>query len=130
MSMKSSKTRWCNRSLIQFPLWYAYVPDEKAWNREMKRLGVKNEPYPTKMGRMTLLTDDTGKTIALVTLNHEIAKEHTEAEVAALIAHESMHVWQEIMSAIGEQTPSQEFAAYALQTIFHELYSGYLETKE
>lgn len=113
-----------------FPLWYAYIPDEGVWDREMRKLGVKHEPYPSSVGRCTFLEDGNGKSIVYVTLNHSACKTHTESEVAALIARESMHIYQDIMENIGEDRPSKELSAYYIQTIFHELYSAYLSTRD
>jgi predicted Zn-dependent protease len=42
-------------------------------------------------------------------------------EVAGLIVHESVHVWQHYAARIGEHAPSAEQEAYAIQSIAQEL---------
>lgn len=42
-------------------------------------------------------------------------------EVAGLLVHESVHVWQEWCEYYGEQYPAKEQEAYAIQSIAQEL---------
>lgn len=48
-------------------------------------------------------------------------------EVAGLIVHESVHIWQEYAESIGERNPGREQEAYAIQAISQELMQSFAE---
>ncbi len=48
-------------------------------------------------------------------------------EIAALLVHEAVHIWQNMMEHINEHNPSKEFEAYSIQTISTTLMEAYVE---
>ena len=47
------------------------------------------------------------------------------AEALGIIVHECTHVKQHVMESIGETSPSKEFEAYLMQSIFNEIFRKY-----
>lgn len=123
-----AKVIWCDRGFQ--PLYYGFCPDEAAWKREMKRLKVEC-PYPTTDGRCTSFDNAKGgDKCILVTIAKHIDRKHDKVAIAALVAHEAVHVWQHVKEAMGETEPSREFEAYAVQHIFLQLLSAYSKTRK
>lgn len=50
---------------------------------------------------------------------------YTPVEVAGLLVHEAVHVWQEHCESIGEEKPGREQEAYAVQKVAQVLMSAY-----
>jgi hypothetical protein len=119
------RARWFKNQA--FPLHYAYCPDERTWNDEMRALKIEGEVYPTTHGRTTTFVRSSGDMIAIVTISPEArAKgEKNLAGLVALMAHEAMHVFQHLCEDIGERSPSIEFEAYMLQDILADLLHAY-----
>lgn len=117
------KPRW-------FPIDYGMCPSKEAWDKEMERM------------KISMLFPLDGY-VDGVTVSFEKEKENTKVIVCispypnynsfvGLIVHEAVHVWQQALEAIGEDKPSSEFEAYAIQGITQDLLSaaeelGYLK---
>jgi hypothetical protein len=61
--------------------------------------------------------------IAIVCLGD--VRDQNPIEIAGLIVHESVHVWQEWCDYYGETNPGREQEAYAIQSISQELMAEY-----
>lgn len=114
------KTFWCDAGQFRGMFFYGLCPSEKAWKKDMKRFNT-NLDYPTSAGRCTFLTNEKGKRCVIVTFKDGIEDELTAIEFVALLAHEAVHVWQELTDAIHESEPSPEFEAYYVQWIIINL---------
>ena len=88
----------------------------KAWDEEMRRLKIVGEPWPESDGRTTTFQNSVSKgRVIIVSLNR--FESRTPIEVAGLLIHESVHVWQEIREAMKERTPGAEHEAYTVAFI-------------
>jgi hypothetical protein len=57
-----------------------------------------------------------------------VAEGITGLQVAALLVHEAVHVWQLFRESIGEHGPSKEFEAYSIQAISQRLMERYRDS--
>lgn len=84
--------------------------------KQIKKTGF--EPTSSDAdGNTTFYTNGKGTAaIVLIRKNkHSLIKNH------ALVAHEAVHIWQEIKLLMGEKEPSIEFEAYSIQRITQDL---------
>lgn len=125
------KTKWLGRR-IACPgpyLALCLTPDEhKAASRE---LGLDSHPEFMKNAWSDATTHyieraGDGALCALVCLR--ITPERKPIEIAGLLVHEAVHVWQEYADRIGEHHPGREQEAYAVQAIAQELMQAYADS--
>ena len=67
--------------------------------------------------------DQRGDSVAVVALGDTTGR--SGVEIAGLLVHEAVHIWQAHRESIGETHPGQEQEAYAVQSIAQELMSEY-----
>lgn len=123
---RANKTVWLDRGWQT--VFIGFCPSEKAWKRQMKRFNC-DEAYPTSVGCATRFEKD-GKTSMIVTLGPQAeAPGRSRVEVAGLLCHEAVHVWQTVRAVMAEREPSIEFEAYSMQAIFQSLYQAWIDTR-
>jgi hypothetical protein len=111
---------------LQMGPWPGFIGlcfDERVFRNEMKRLKVK-EPgnfLGSKLANATLhhLVSNSGQVVYLLTLGS--TKGRTKEQVAGLVAHEAMHVIQQMQEDIaGGKSLGHEAEAYLVQMIVQE----------
>jgi len=123
---------YCDRTLTECAYHYALCLTPEEFYAELKRIGLSEPHWPeflVRDGHATThhFTHD-GQRIALVTLNTELAKTKTGAQIAALLVHEAVHIWQRHAVAIGAfNDHGDEEEAYAIQNIAQCLMTAYAD---
>jgi hypothetical protein len=128
---KPSKIIWGERTI--FPMFYGFCPNKEAWDKEVREhiSSPLSPEYPTdSYGMTTHITNkfDHSKQLCIVTMNDRVDTQYLN-DAVSVILHESMHVWQCMIAQVREFDPGLEVEAYAVQHIFDNLFSGYLETR-
>lgn len=125
----TDKARWLDAGCFRGVFFMAFVPNEKAWNKEMKKL-KENEPYPTAAGHTHFFpkTQWHGP-CCLVTLRDELEKTHTPLEISGVMVHECVHVFQFLKNVIGEDDPGMEMEAYTIQYIYTNMMNAFEEMR-
>jgi len=111
-----------DRTLIESPIYYCLITNEKLFKSELKRLKIPQDfqSVPSGKGACThFLNSKQGAEIALVCL---MDKKHDKEQIMSLLAHEAVHIWQRIKEDMGELNPSHEFEAYSIQRISQNLF--------
>lgn len=134
MSQKKRKIKYLGRILVRNPYYLALCLNEQAYHAELGRLKVPREQWPDFPGKGTKKDADGTTSVfytakddpyIIVCIDYEDSKKHSRADVIGLIVHEGAHVWQYAKEALGEDKPSPEFEAYALQNICQNLIAAY-----
>ena len=71
------------------------------------------------------LSNKKGELCAVVAIRGWEGK--TGVEVAGLLLHEAVHIWQRFRQHIGEDEPSAEFEAYSIQHLAQQLMQSFQE---
>jgi len=119
MSKDRPRIRYFNMGA--WPIYVGFTASEKAFNKEMKRLSVK-EPgrfiATTHANATTHYFENEGTLTCIITMGS--IEGRSNEQVASLIAHEAVHVAQELWRHVGEKTPGHEQEAYLVQQIVQE----------
>ena len=123
---------WCDRNLSICSLYFGLCITEAAFHTELRHLNLPREDWPkflsTKRANATtnFFEKGDGSHCAIVCM-HPPGGTVDGIQIAALLVHEAVHIWQRHCNAIGEDNPSIEYEAYGIQAISQELMNKYLE---
>ena len=122
---------WLDRSLMECSYHYGLCTSEAEFKRELRRLKVPAEDWPRWIANdhsdatVHYLEND-GRGAAIVCIR--ITPERTGLEIAGLLVHEAVHIWQAHCENIGEKEPAAEQEAYAIQSIAQSLMQAYAQS--
>jgi hypothetical protein len=123
--MKKGAT-WIDRTLIESPFCIGLCQTEKQYKHELKRLkvSVTNDCWIAE-DKDANVSEFTCGGISVFIVSIRVQPKTTHLEIIGLLVHEAVHVWQRIKQSIGEDDPSDEFEAYAIQRIAQNLIDAY-----
>lgn len=103
-----------------FPVKCGYAKNAKVYAKEMKRLGVKRPSAYVREGKAAEVKyfESNGATLIILCINKR--KNRSEKQFLALLAHETVHVWQECKEVMGVKENDREVEAHAIQWIYQQ----------
>lgn len=122
-----SKVDWLARDMIEGP-YLCLVLSQEEYEDAMRDLGISLADAgvwinPGYNGLVQTYRHKNGTNCNVVSIaNHE---GRGPIEVAGILVHEAVHVFQSICEMMGEHSPSKEFEAYSIQVIAMRLMSSY-----
>lgn len=125
-------TMWCDRGLVRCSFYYGLATTEKDYHAELRRMKVAEKHWAPFISNAQsdatvhwLANTKEGKPAAIVCIR--VTPGRTGLEIAGLLVHEAVHLWQAFRKDIGELEPSSEFEAYSIQVFAQELMRQYRE---
>ncbi|MES2942929.1 MAG: hypothetical protein V4772_08675 [Pseudomonadota bacterium] len=120
--------KWLDNTLISGP-FLTLVLSQKECDKAFTHCGIPKEDWcpwvKTAHSDATLhiLNNTNGRLCCIVAMR--VKEGVTGVQIAGLLVHEAVHVWQAFRDRIGETSPSSEFEAYSIQTISQTLMEEY-----
>lgn len=127
-------SEWLNRDLVVGP-YLRLCLSQEDFDAACEAIKVPGASYLNEGAQATthfMGRGDDGGRVCLVCLRLPPPEGTTGVQIASILVHEAVHVWQEFVDAIGERNPSSEFEAYSIQMISLRLMQSYVDqtTKE
>ncbi|GDY37692.1 hypothetical protein [Acidovorax sp. NB1] len=120
------KTKWLDRRVAAPGPFLCLVLSQEECDAAMKACKLPATPYlasPRADATTHLLTNSKGASVAIVALGDTLGR--SSIEIAGLLVHEAVHVWQEHCANIGERRCGSEQEAYGIQGIAQTLLEEY-----
>lgn len=123
------KTKWLDRIISTPAPRMCLCLTEDEYGEACKVLGLKLAPNKWVTGDACAHTFECdGQTTTIVCLR--VRAGVTPVQIAAMLVHEAVHVWQQYCADIGEKEPASEQEAYAIQNISQTLMEEYARRLE
>lgn len=114
------KTRWLDRRIAAPGPYLALCLTEREFRAALAHLGAPEVPQWCRSDAVTHIFDRKGGGLCCIVCIKGW-EGRTPIEVAGLLVHEAVHVWQQYAENIGERFEGAEQEAYAVQSISQEL---------
>lgn len=122
------KPQWLDRNLIRSPYHPTLCTTPAGFAHVLKYLKVPQDQTPAFVtgGRNATVHyfESPQRNLCAVACISPTA-EAEPIQIAALLVHEAVHIWQAVREDLNERSPSSEFEAYAIQAISQELMYEY-----
>jgi hypothetical protein len=106
------------------PTAIGFALSKRAMNRFLKEKGWGLEDVPHGAAHTHHFHGD----CVIVCLFKE-TRRVSRIQIAGLLAHEAVHVWQAVRRDMNEKAPAVEQEAYAVQAIFQSLYRTWFDVR-
>lgn len=120
---------WINRSLMSLDMFVGLCTTEAMFHRELRKMKVDKKDWPEYTLRDSgatahfFIRGETTRAFVCIR-GHE---KHSPIQVAGLLVHEAVHIFQRHCRDIGERSPSSEFEAYSIQQISQNLMAAFVQ---
>lgn len=119
-----AKTKWLDRRVAAQGPFLCLCLSQQELNAATRHLNTPSLEWLNRGANATThFFDNDGRVTAAVCLGAVDGKDGQQ--IAALLVHEAVHVWQAYAESIGEHNPAKEQEAYAIQCISQELMTEY-----
>jgi hypothetical protein len=126
------QTRWLDRRIAAPGPYLTLCLHEHEFREVLRKLRAPDPgPWiatPHSQATVHYLQNDRKQTTCVVCMNDWQGR--PAVEVAGLLVHEAVHIWQQYCCDIGERNPGDEQEAYAVQSIAQELLAEFARRME
>lgn len=113
---------WLDQGWQPMPIGFA--PSKRAFKRFLKEKGGEVEATP---GAAAVTHHFHGDCVVVCLFKDTPGV--SRIQIAGLLAHEAVHVWQAVRKEMNEKAPAVEQEAYAVQAIFQNLYRAWFDVR-
>ena len=125
--MKMNTMKWLDRRIAAPGPFLALCLDEPSFKKACKHLKVQPPAWVLNdWSQATAHIFQSGEGLACIVCMRDWYNANP-VEVAGLLVHEAVHIWQEYADNIGERHPGKEQEAYAIQAIAQELMQSFVD---
>lgn len=130
MAKEAKRINWLNRDLIVGP-YLTLVLSEREFHKALRHCQIPREDWVpwiktvTADATMHWLNNPKKEMVCIVAVR--VREGIAGVQIASMLVHEAVHIWQQFRERIGESSPSAEFEAYAIQSISQRLMHAYAE---
>ena len=116
------KPRWLDRGTVRAPHTILCL-SQAEYMRAARHCKMQNPGVWMDEERQQALvhTWESNGLLTCVVCVHPDAASADPIEVACVLVHESVHIFQRLCESIGEDSPSREFEAYSIERIAERL---------
>jgi len=121
------KYQWLDRRISAPAPFMTLCLSQAEFHDVLSKMGCKERPDWLKTDHADAtahhLSTSDGKAASIVCIKAN--RDRPGIEVAGLLIHEAVHIWQRYCEWYGETNPGSEQEAYAIQSISQELMTEY-----
>lgn len=117
--------RWLDRSVSRPGPYLCLCLNQREFDNALRHCKIDLKVWLNRRADATthFFDNDKGERVCVVCL--AATGKQTGAQIAALLVHEAVHIWQEFCEMIGERYPASEQQAYGIQAIAQTLMEEY-----